>query len=81
MRYEKTNFTNKYGNTTTHQTKSASNKVNEFYDLSIYIKYEVSIFLKSNVLNKKDTTFLKSCLSKSIVSGRELNRIKSLITS
>ena len=71
MRYEKTNFTNAYGNTT----------INEFYDLSIYIKYEISIFLKNSSLNKKDTTFLKSCLSKSIVSGRELNRIKNLITS
>jgi len=79
MRYEKTNFTNKYGNTTTHQSKHVNSKVHELYDLSIYIKYEVSIFLKSNVLDKKDTTFLKSCLSKNIVSGRELNRIKSLI--
>ena len=81
MRYEKTNFTNAYGNTTTHQSKCVNPKINEFYDLSIYIKYEISIFLKTSSLNKKDTTFLKSCLSKSIVSGRELNRIKSLITS
>ena len=36
MRYEKTNFTNKYGNTTTHQSKCVNYKVNEFYDLSIY---------------------------------------------
>ncbi len=54
MRYEKTNFTNKYGNTTTHQSKCVNPKVHEFYDLSIYIKYEISICLKSNVLNKKD---------------------------
>ena len=81
MRYEKTNFINKYGNITTHQSKCVNPKITEFYDLSIYIKYEISIFLKTSTLNKKDTTFLKSCLSKSIVSGRELNRIKSLITS
>ena len=81
MRYEKTNFTNKYGNTTTHQYNGSSYKVNEFYDLSIYIKYEISVFLKGTMFNKRDTTFLKSCISKDVVSGRELNRIKSLITS
>ena len=80
MRYERTEFTNKYGEQTSHQYKSKK-KSTDFYSLSIYNKYDISIFLKKDILSKKDTTFLKSCLSKDIVSYRELIRIDKCLNS
>jgi hypothetical protein len=80
MRYERTNFTDKYGKQSSYQYKTKS-KTENFYRLSIYNKYDISIYLKKDLCTKKDITFLRSCLDRDIVSSRELSRINNLLNS